>query len=101
MSSFRRTARQNEERAVTNPPVTDTNLGKIEKTIISGKRFVIVGTLSPLKGVTPQNAVYVCFCDFADIFSGLHVRRNVPLDHGAGNSSVRNSHSDLMFPICM
>jgi micrococcal nuclease len=47
--SIRRSTGQNEERAVTNPPVTDTNSGQIEKTIISGKCYVIDGDTIAIK----------------------------------------------------
>ena len=47
--SFRRSTSQNEERAVTNPPVTETNSGQIEKTIISGKCHVIDGDTIAIK----------------------------------------------------
>ena len=43
LRSFRRSTGQNEERVVTNSPVTDINSGQIEKTIISGKCHVIDG----------------------------------------------------------
>ena len=47
--SFRRSTSQNEERAVTNPPVTETISGQIEKTIISGKCHVIDGDTIAIK----------------------------------------------------
>ena len=41
--SIRRSTSQNEERAITDPRITNTNSGQIEKTIISGKCHVIDG----------------------------------------------------------
>ena len=41
--SIRRSVSQNKERRVTDPPITNTNSGQIEKTIISGKCHVIDG----------------------------------------------------------